>query len=415
MKFFLLVLKNLARNKLRSSLTAVGTMVTVFVVTLVWSILAFLDMVTEEKSHNLKAIVTERWRIPSQLPFSYAASLAEGAARRPTDVRPTDSMSWQFYGGTLTPGKPSRENILFAVAMEPSKIMTMLDELDNLPPDEAAELARGVKRLELNRQGILLGYDRLKAIHREVGDRFKVYSMNYKEIDLEFEIVGMLPRGRYDNSALMNRDYLNQAIDAYGKRPGRQKHPMADKSLNLVWLRVSDRESFDRVAAQIMKSPYYSNPAVKCEMASSMISSALEPFRDLIWAMRYLLSPAALITLSLIIANAISISVRERRLELAVLKVLGFRPRQILLLVLGEALLIGTLAGLASAGLTYVIVNDVMGGLKFPLSFFGSFFIPGQAIGWGAGMGAATALLGSIVPAWSAQNVKVAEVFAKIA
>ena len=45
--------------------------------------------------------------------------------------------------------------------------------------------------------------------------------------------------------------------------------------------------------------------------------------------------------MALVIANAISISVRERRTEMAVLKVLGFRPGQILVLVLGEALLIG--------------------------------------------------------------------------
>ena len=57
--------------------------------------------------------------------------------------------------------------------------------------------------------------------------------------------------------------------------------------------------------------------------------------------MRWLLVPAILVTMALVIANAISISVRERRTEMAVLKVLGFHPTQILLLVLGEALLIG--------------------------------------------------------------------------
>jgi len=131
--------------------------------------------------------------------------------------------------------------------------------------------------------------------------------------------------------------------------------------------------------------------------------------------MRCLLAPAALATLSLVIANAISISVRERRMELAVLKVLGFRPYQILLLVLGEAVIIGTLSGLVSAGLTYFIINDVVGGFKFPLAFFGSFFIPAAALYWGAGMGALTALAGSIVPAWTARSVKVADVFAKVA
>ena len=49
--------------------------------------------------------------------------------------------------------------------------------------------------------------------------------------------------------------------------------------------------------------------------------------------------------MSLVVANAISISVRERRTEMAVLKVLGFQPRHVMLLVLGEALLVGFLAG----------------------------------------------------------------------
>ena len=145
-----------------------------------------------------------------------------------------------------------------------------------------------------------------------------------------------------------------------------------------MWLRVADKEMFSRVAQQIMNSPYYTDPALKCETESSGVSEFLEAFRDIIWGMRWLLAPATLATLSLVIANAISISVRQRRTELAVLKVLGFRPRQVLLLVLGEALLIGTLAGLGSALATYLVINDVLGGLKFPIAFFSSFYIPAK-------------------------------------
>jgi putative ABC transport system permease protein len=105
MKFLLLILKNVRRNAVRSTLTAVGTMVLVFVVTLVWSILDFLDKVTAEKTDNLKAIVTERWQMPSQMPFPYADTLSNGAARHPLDLHPIDSMTWQFYGGTIDPAK----------------------------------------------------------------------------------------------------------------------------------------------------------------------------------------------------------------------------------------------------------------------------------------------------------------------
>src|SRR5216117_3405366 len=125
MKFFRLILKNLRRNLLRTILTALGTMVLVFVVTLVWSILYFLDKATSEKSQNLKAIVTERWQIPSQMPFAYAATLEQGAARNPGDVRPSDSMTWQFFGGTLDPKSRAPEDRMFAFALAPEKLATM--------------------------------------------------------------------------------------------------------------------------------------------------------------------------------------------------------------------------------------------------------------------------------------------------
>jgi putative ABC transport system permease protein len=167
------------------------------------------------------------------------------------------------------------------------------------------------------------------------------------------------------------------------------------------------------MAEQIMGSPLYTTPAVKVETASSGIAAFLEAYRDLIWGMRWLLSPAVLVTLSLVISNAISISVRERRTEMAVLKVLGFRPSQIMGLVLAEALVIGIGAGVASAGLTYVVINEVFGGLKFPIAFFPAFLIPPEAFWWGLAVGMLTALVGSFLPAWSARNVRVSDVFAK--
>lgn len=130
--------------------------------------------------------------------------------------------------------------------------------------------------------------------------------------------------------------------------------------------------------------------------------------------MRWFLVPAAVVSLALVIANAISISVRERRLELAVMKVIGFRPWQILVLVLGEALILGAGAGLVSAGATWYFVNEVQGGLKFPIAFFPSFLISDAAWWWGPLVGGLAALAGSVIPAVNACRVKVSEVFAKV-
>jgi len=416
MKFFLLIFKNVRRNLLRSTLTILGTMVLVFVVTAVWSILALLDLVTQEKKENLKAIVTERWSIPSRMPFTYAGTLAEGAARDPGDLRPTDSMTWQFYVGTLDREKLTRENFVIALAVEPEKLATMMDGLDDLRGQEKEALDKAIRALQENRRGIIVGRTQLAHTNKRVGERFTASGIGeFKGIDLEFEIVGVFPPGRYDQMGAINRDYLNKELDGYPLKHNGRKHLLADRSLNLMWLKVPDSDAFNRLTAQIDAAPYYRSPAVKCETASSGIASWLEAFRDLIWGMRWFLAPACLVTLSLVIANAISISVRERRTELAVLKVLGFSPTQILLLVLGESLVLGAGAGLASAALTYAVINWGLGGIAFPIAFFDRFMISAHALWWGPATGGLAALAGSFLPAWSARNIRVADVFAKVA
>lgn len=414
MKLLLLILRNLRRSLLRTTLTALGTVVLVVVVCMAWAFLAFFDRVTAAKSQNFKAIVTERWQVPSQMPITYAPTLAEGAARNPDDVRPTDSMSWQFYGGTLDPKSMTRENLVFAIAMDPRKISTMMDDLEDLTGPEKAELDRLVAETINNRQAIVLGRDRLKAINKRVGERIKLYGLNFKDIDLEFDIVGVFPLPRYDQSAAFNEEYLKAALDEYQRQHNGQAHPLAQKSLNLMWLRVPDMASFNQVSDQIMSSPLYSLPAVKCESQSNAIARFMEAYRDIFWGIRWVLTPAVLFTLVLVLANAISISVRERGTEIAILKVLGFRPGHILILVLGESLAIGTLAGFCSAAGAYLLINGVFGGFKFPIAFFPTFLIPLDALWWGFCVGAGTALVGSILPAWSASAIKVSEVFSKV-
>ncbi len=410
------VLKSLFRNPLRTGLTAAATMLLVFIVTLVWTVLWFLNQVMTEKSKDLKAIVTERWQIPSQMPFSYAAELAEGAARKPGDVKPQDSMTWQFYGGTLDPGKLTRENIVFFFAMDPKKFLTMMDGIDEFTPDQIVQLQKYADEMVKDKRKVVIGVDRLKALNKKVGERVTISSINYKDINLDVEIIGALPPGRYAQSAVMNYQYLNDAVtEDYPRTHAGQKHPLAEKSLNLVWLRVPDTKAYEKMADQIETAYRDSTPSVKCETASSGVAAFLDAYRDLLWGMEYLFTPIALISMAVVIATAISISVRERRTEMAILKVLGFGPWRILWMVLGEGLLIGAGSGLLSVALTYLVVNVWYGGIPFPIAFFPAFKIPVLAFAWGPLIGGGTALAGSVVPAIFAMWVNVAQVFSKTA
>jgi putative ABC transport system permease protein len=420
MKYLLLIYKNVGRNLLRSLLMALGTMVLVLVVTLVWSVLAFIDKATEAKSKNFKAIVTERWTAPSRMPFYYADKLKDGAARKdhPEDIRPADWMTWQFFVGTLDKEHQTFRNTLFGLACDPDKLLTMMDGMEDLPASQKAEMQENVERLKKTRGGIILGRDRLKDLvatvgNVKVGQKFKLSGIaSWSGLDMEFEIVGLFPPGRYDNFTAFDREYFQAAFDGYKVAHNNQKHPLDDVSLSLFWIKVPDEASYQRIADQISAAKW--NPEVKVEMASSAIGTFMEAYKTLLDGMRWYLAPACIIVLALVLANAISISVRERRTELAVMKVIGFRPEQIVLLVLGESVLLGLVAGLVSAGATFAIIDYGLGGLKFPIAFFDTFLIPIDALWWGAKWGAIAALAGSAIPAWFACRVKPAEVFAKV-
>ena len=407
MKLFVLMLKNLRRNLLRTTLTCLALFVLVFIVTVIWSFLHMMARFTEAKAGEQKAIVTERWQFPSMMPLSYDAALRHELEQLPPEFRPTDHMTWSFYGGTLDPKNRTPENSFFMFVMDPAKLH-MLDEWED--PHGTLQ-----KKLTEDKQGVLIGRDKLKTLGKKVGDTVTVTSMNFKDINLEFHILDVFPAGRYDQSAVMHRQYLYDALDDYKRKNNGTPHPMADKALALYWFQAKNLKSIQMATERLETPGKFTQPAIKCETASSGIASFIEPYRDMLWGLQWLLTPAVLIVMALVIANAISISVRERRTEMAVMKVLGFRPGQILMLVLGEVLLLGVLTGLLCTGLSYVVFNLVMGGIKFPVAFFPAFKIPIDALWWGLAIGGGTALAGSIIPAWGARSIKVSEVFSKVA
>jgi putative ABC transport system permease protein len=410
-RMVVLAAKNLRRNPVRTLLTGMAIMVLVVMVTLIWTIVFFLDQTMREKSADFKLIVMERWKVPSQMPITHADYLNPESPKclpelKELGIGPKDFMTWSFYGGTTDPAKKSRENLVSFFAMNPASIRSMMDDLENYDPEL-------VKKLLDKREGCLLGRDKLRSLHKRVGERFQLTSTNYRGIDLEFEIVGELPPGRYDKSAIMNDRYFGEALDKYAREKG-ARHPLDPMRLNMIWLRVRDQATFNKVGKVIEESPYFGDRPVKCETGSSAIGSFLSAFRDIIAWFKYLMVPAILVSMALLVANAISISVRERRSEIAVLKVLGFRPSQVLCLVLAESLLVGSVSGLLAASLIYFVFNSI-GALSFQVVFLPSFMIPEWAFFWGLAMGAGTAFVGSILPAWTTRSIKVSEVFAKVA
>jgi putative ABC transport system permease protein len=411
-----MMFRSITRNLLRTSLTYFAIFVLVFVISGVWSMLIFIESITQENANNLKAIITEKHQIPSQMPRRYEKDIIDIAMNLPPDMRPQngmdDVMTWSFVGGSLDPNNRTLENTLFLFAMEPRKLLTMMDGIDELSASELEQLKRAIDVMERNPKAIVVGAEKLELLKKRVGDRVNVTSFNYVGLNFDCDIIAEFPKGsRYAQSAVMNRDYFYRAVDSYERGAGSSKY--SDKCLNLIWIRLPSKQAFELMASEVNKTGKFT-PAVKMETASAAIGTWIEPYRDLFWGMRYVLSPMLIVIMTLIIAIAVSIGVRERRTEMAVLKVIGFKPRQVLALVLGEALLIGVISGAISSFLVYVLVMYGMNGLPFKVAFFPKFMLPPSMLLWGPMIGSFASFVGSVVPAWTTHRIKAAEVFARV-
>jgi putative ABC transport system permease protein len=110
---------------------------------------------------------------------------------------------------------------------------------------------------------------------------------------------------------------------------------------------------------------------------------------------------AGTFTVLLITANTMSMAVRERRSEIAILKTLGFANSLVMAIILGEALLIGVSAGVIGV----LLSRELVGALpQFPLigDLILSSKTPGLGLGVaGTGFGVAVliTLLAGLVPA----------------
>jgi putative ABC transport system permease protein len=412
-KFLLLILRNLHRNKLRSVITCLAVMVLVAVVTMIWTVVYFIESFTKEKSSNQKAVVTDRYDMQGLLPLSYAGPLSQGAARKPGDKVPVDSMSWQFYLGTLDREKRTRDNLVVLVALDSRHLPTkagkkvvhkgMIDDLD--PVDQGL-----VDKLAEKTNGCLLGRKRLRTLNKKVGERFIMKGSQPAGINMEFEIVGVLPPGRWDENGFMNARYLNAAIDKFCRANPASK-PALDRRIDMFWVEVATRPDFPRIVEQINTSPLFTQPPVKCESYASLVANFVDSYSGFIWFIQWVLVPGSIFSMVLLIANAISLNVRERVKEMAILKVIGFRPCHLLLLVLGEALLLGTGSGVVAGSLIYWIINTFFSGVTVGASE--PFPVPWQAVLWGGAVGAGTSLVGSLLPAWTASAIRAAQVFAR--
>jgi putative ABC transport system permease protein len=112
-----------------------------------------------------------------------------------------------------------------------------------------------------------------------------------------------------------------------------------------------------------------------------------------------------------VLANTMAMNARERLGEYAALKTMGFKPRHLIGLILGESLILSLVGGLMGLALSFPAVH------LFPpevVQYFPGLDISRPTAALGLAVSLAVGVLAGIIPAWQAARVQIATALRKV-
>lgn len=113
----------------------------------------------------------------------------------------------------------------------------------------------------------------------------------------------------------------------------------------------------------------------------------------------------------ILLANTMAMSARERLGEYAVLKTMGYRPRHLAGLIMGESLILAVMGGLVGLGLTFPMVHLFKTRLG---QYFRVFPLTDATLALGLAIALAVGVLAALLPAWRAARVSIAEALRRV-
>jgi len=118
------------------------------------------------------------------------------------------------------------------------------------------------------------------------------------------------------------------------------------------------------------------------------------------------------ITTLFVAGNTMAMSVRERTMEIAVMRTLGFQSATIFLLIAGEGLLMALGGGLLGALLARLLVNPSF----FPSGgFIPEITVNNANVAIGVGLSAIIGIVAGVIPATMASRLKIVDALRRVA
>jgi len=352
MKFLPYLLKHLRRNWVRTTSTILAMAVCIFLFCTLRTFLAAMD--DARKMGNVTRLVTRHAvSLVYNVPLPY-----EGQIAQIPGVKRVAISTW--FGGSLPAKKESKESPVAKDSKDGnqvdfSKFFTNLgveDEPYFAMHPEFKIPAEEMQAFREDLRGCIIGRALANRFGWKPGDTFFLESFippYRKKEPFEFVVRGIydadLVREPAADNAVMYFHY-KYLYEGTGQRLG----------AGLYVVELEDAKQAATVAKAIDARFENSEAETKTETEAAFRAEFMAMIGNLALLFNSI-GMAVIFTILLVTANTMSMAVRERRTEIAVLKTLGFTGGQVMGLILGEALLIAALGGGIGLGLSAFIIN----------------------------------------------------------
>lgn len=369
------ILKNSLRNKRRATLSVLSVAVSLFLLVTLLVGLRELTLPVEDAGAALRVAVRNKISIANLLP----------ARQRPIieRIEGIDAVTpFTWFGGKYK----NEESMTFAqFAMDPKKLRYIFGEAKMDPA--------GYETFEAERNACVIGRITAEKFKLKVGDKFTLESTVYP-VTMDFKIAGIYSGTADDRNMLFRQDYLDESSGVNGM-------------VGMWWLKVRSAEDMPRVLEKVNKAFENTSAEVRAETERAFQLSFISMWGN-IRLLVMLISSAVVFTLLLVSTSTMSMAIRERFRELAILKAIGFRRRELFAFILAESFGLAMAGALLGVGGAYCLFTfgDVS---KLTNGLFPYFEVTPKIVGIGVSVAALLGIVASIMPSVAAAKMSVVE------
>lgn len=376
-----LIIKNSFRHKLRSILTVVGVALALLAFSLLSTVLDAWNAGVEASSAT-RLVTRNKISLVFPLPLSYREKI-----RSAPGVTIVSYGNW--FGGLYVDEK----NFFPNFAVEPASYLELYPELVLDDAERTAFLRE--------RKACIVGRKTAKRFGWKVGDTVTLKGTIFPG-DWDMLVHGIY-RGAKSNTdetqLLFHWAYLDERM--------KRTTPRRAGQIGFYMLGVNDAARAADIAAAVDEVFKNSFAETLTETEKAFQLGFVTMSEAILVAIR-LVSLLVILIILAVAANTMSMAVRERTSEYAVLKTLGFRGGAITFLILGESLSISLLG----FGLGMLLLHPLSKGFGQALAdFFPMFLVSTATVLYSLLAACIVGLVAGLVPAWTAVRVPIVEAF----